>query len=111
MAAPRVGSDFSCFEHDWHLSRAFGAGEFVVLSGVTGCRPDYSVADDPETQFREAFQFLGEALKIAKLDVRDIVEMTSYHVELRKHLKAFTSVKDEFITAPYPAWSCIGTPS
>jgi len=100
---------FSRFEDDWHLSRAFDAGEFVFLSGVTGCHPDYSVADDPETQFREAFKFLGEALQVACLDFKDIVEMTSYHVNLRRYLSIFRKVKDEFIVEPYPAWSCIGT--
>ena len=35
--------------------------------------------------------------------------MTTYHVDLRKHLDAFIKVKDEFVLAPYPAWSCIGT--
>jgi enamine deaminase RidA (YjgF/YER057c/UK114 family) len=109
MATLQIPSDFSRFEGDWHLSRAIDAGKFVFLSGVTGCRPDYSVADDPEVQFREAFQFLGEALQTAGLRFKDVVEMTSYHVDLRKHLEAFTRVKDEFVTSPYPAWSCIGT--
>lgn len=77
--------------------------------GVTGCRPDGTVAHDPEEQFRDAFTFLGETLGAGGLDWKDIVEMTTYHVDLRKHLDAFVKVKDAFIAAPYPAWSCIGT--
>ena len=34
--------------------------------------------------------------------------MTSYHVDLRRHLALFVKVKDEYVTAPYPAWTAIG---
>jgi enamine deaminase RidA (YjgF/YER057c/UK114 family) len=34
--------------------------------------------------------------------------MTTYHVDLRKHLSVFIKVKDEYIIAPYPAWTAIG---
>lgn len=101
--------EFAHFHDQWHLSPALDTGDFVFFSGVTGCRPDGSVAADPEAQFRDAFQFLGKHLVAAGLGYRDVVEMTTYHVELRRHLGAFTKVKDEFIHAPYPAWSCIGT--
>jgi enamine deaminase RidA (YjgF/YER057c/UK114 family) len=37
-----------------------------------------------------------------------MVEMTTYHVGLRKHLSAFINVKDEFVRTPYPAWTAIG---
>ncbi len=100
---------FKHFPDEWHLSPALDTGEFVFFSGVTGCRPDYSVACDPETQFRDAFQFLGETLSATGLSFEDIVEMTTYHVDLRKNLDAFVRTKDEHIHAPYPAWSAIGT--
>ena len=47
-------------------------------------------------------------LKSAGLRLDDTVEMTTYHVALRKHLKAFIKVKDEFIRMPYPAWTAVG---
>ena len=108
---PRTPSapDRAHFDAEWHFASAFDAGEFVFFSGVTGCRPDYSVAADPETQFRDAFRFLGATLESVDLGYANIVEMTTYHVDLRKHLDAFRKVKDEFIKPPYPAWSSIGT--
>lgn len=109
MANTRSASDFAHFDDDWHFSRAIDAGEFVFFSGVTGSRPDYTVSEDPLMQFREAFQFLEATLSDAGLGFENIVEMTSYHVDLRMHLKAFMQAKDEFIRPPYPAWSCIGT--
>lgn len=105
FAAPQ----FEHFPERWHLSPALDTGDFVFLSGVTGCRPDHSVATDPEEQFRDAFRFLGDTLAAADLTFDDIVEMTTYHVDLRKHLEAFIRVKDEHIRPPYPAWSAIGT--
>jgi enamine deaminase RidA (YjgF/YER057c/UK114 family) len=42
------------------------------------------------------------------MDLSHVVEMTSYHVGLRKHLDTFIKVKDEFIVEPYPAWTAVG---
>ena len=104
LAAP----EFSHFSDDWHLTPVFDTGDFVFLSGITGAHPDLSVSDDPETQFRDTFKFLASNLEAAGLDLDHVVEMTTYHVGLRKHLGVFVKVKDEFITKPYPAWTAIG---
>jgi enamine deaminase RidA (YjgF/YER057c/UK114 family) len=100
--------EFSHFPNDWHLSPVIDTGDFVFFSGVTGTHPDLSVADNPETQFRDAFGFLKANLAVAGLSFDHVVEMTTYHVNLRKHLDAFVRVKDEFVTEPYPAWTAIG---
>jgi len=100
---------FEHFESDWRLARFVEVNGLFLFSGVTGCRPDYAVSPDPEEQFRDAFSFLADALSAARLQLGDVVELTSYHVDLRKHLPTFRRVKDEFMLPPYPAWSCIGT--
>ena len=100
---------FDNFESDWRLARFVEVNGLFLFSGVTGCRPDYTVSLDPEEQFRDAFSFLADALSAARLQLRDVIELTSYHVDLRKHLPTFRRVKDEFMAPPYPAWSCIGT--
>jgi len=100
---------FSHFHDQWHLSPGLDTGGYVFFSGVTGCRPDDTVANVPEEQFRDAFLFLADTLAAGDLGWQNVVEMTTYHVDLRKHLDVFIAVKDEFIVAPYPAWSCIGT--
>jgi enamine deaminase RidA (YjgF/YER057c/UK114 family) len=100
--------EFAHYPAEWHLAPALDTGDFVFFSGQTGCRPDGSVASNPEEQFREAFEFLTANLASAGLTFGDVVEITTYHVDLRKHLAAFTKVKDEYVTAPYPAWSAIG---
>ena len=83
---------FSHFHDQWHLSAGLDTGGYVFLSGVTGCRPDGTVASDPEGQFRDAFLFLGETLKAGALAWKDVVEMTTYHVDLRKQLDVFIKI-------------------
>ena len=51
------------------------------------------------------FGFIQLHLETAGLRFDDVVEMTTYHVTLRKHLNAFVKVKDEFVRMPYPAWT------
>ena len=99
---------FAHFIDDWHFSPVLDTGDFVFLSGVTGARADLTVAADPETQIRDAFQFAREHLRIANLTFDDVVEMTTYHVDLREHLRVFMKVKDEYVTTPYPAWTAVG---
>jgi enamine deaminase RidA (YjgF/YER057c/UK114 family) len=83
-------------------------GEFLFLSGITGVHPDQSLSHEPEAQFRDAFEFVATHLDTAGLQFGHIVEMTTYHVGLRKHLNSFIKIKDEFVGPPYPAWTAIG---
>ena len=96
------------FPGDWHFSPGLDTGDFVFFSGVTGAHADLTVAANPETQFRDSFAFLHAHLAEAGLAFADLVEITTYHVELRKHLASFIKVKDESIAEPYPAWTAIG---
>jgi len=104
LAAP----EFSHFIKDWHLSPVLNTGDFVFFSGITGCRPDYSVARDAERQIRDTFEFLKANLASADMTFANIVEMTTYHVDLKRHISAFARIKDEYIFAPYTAWTAIG---
>jgi len=103
-----VPPEFSAVPDQWHFAPVLDTGEFLFISGITGVHADLSVSDDPEVQFRDTFRFLAKHLEAAGLTLNHIVEMTTYHVGLREHLKTFQQVKDEFITTPYPAWTAIG---
>lgn len=100
--------EFAHYPDVWHLSPVVDTGEFLFFSGQTGFHPDAFVDPDPERQFRDVFKFLKANLAAANLTLADVVEMTSYHVDMRKHMPAFLAVKDEYIFAPYPAWTAIG---
>jgi enamine deaminase RidA (YjgF/YER057c/UK114 family) len=109
-APPKVWSapEFAHYPDTWHMSPAVEANGFLLLSGQTGVGPDGTISSDPETQIRDAFSFLQTNLHAAGLELRDIVEMTTYHVSLRAHLATFIKVKDEVVKPPYPAWTAIG---
>lgn len=62
---------------------------------------------DPEEQFRNAFAKIAEVLKEASLGLDAVVEMTTYHVEMRDHFDLFDRVRLEVLTAPYPAWTAV----
>ena len=108
MATVLAAPEFAHFVADWHLAPVLDTGDFLFLSGVTGARPDLTVSDDPAEQFRDAFRFVRANLAAAGLGLSNVVEMTTYHVGLRKHLDAFIKVKDAFVAEPYPAWTAVG---
>jgi len=103
-----VAPEFPRYPRDWHFSPAIEASGFVFFSGITGVHPDQSVASDPSMQFRDVFRFVGMHLRAANLRFEHIVDMTTYHVDLRKHLVDFVTVKDEFLHEPYPTWTAVG---
>ena len=76
--------------------------------GVLYCSGQIGTGETAEDEFRNAWQLVGEILNEAGLDYSNIIEFTSYHVGLQQHLAEFMKVKDEFIKAPYPAWTAIG---
>jgi enamine deaminase RidA (YjgF/YER057c/UK114 family) len=104
IAAP----GFAHYPDDWHFSPVLISGDFAFFSGQTGTHADGTFSPNPEQQFRDAFSFLAANLAAAELGFHDIIEMTTYHVDLRRHLASFIKVKDEHIRPPYPAWTAIG---
>ncbi len=98
----------AAFEDRWHFSHVVASRGLLLLSGVTGTGVDGRVATYPGGQFEQSFTHLRLCLEAAGASLDDVVEMTSYHVGLRKHLDEFMAVKDRHIAEPYPAWSAIG---
>jgi len=88
---------------NFHFAPAVVAGNRLYASGVIGA------GKEPKAQFVSAFEGVRNVLNEAGYDLSDIVEMTTYHVDMSKHLQTFMGVKDEFIKDPYPAWTAIGT--
>jgi enamine deaminase RidA (YjgF/YER057c/UK114 family) len=94
---------------NFHFAPAVVDGQNLRCSGVIGMNPDGSVPEDPETQFKQAFQAIGEVLTEAGAEFSDITEMTTFHIGMRQHMGAFSRVREEFIAEPYPAWTAVGT--
>ncbi len=103
-----VTPSLEAFEAQWHFSHVVAARGLLLLSGVTGTDVDGKVGDVPGEQFEQAFVHLRDALRSAGASLVDVVEITTYHVDLRRYLAEFTAVKDRHFQRPYPAWSAIG---
>lgn len=118
---------------NWHFAPAVAANGFIICSGIIGTSPDgdapaedglagakattsetsnalsaLMAVRDPEAQFTTAFEALSAVLRAAGAEMSDLVEFTTYHVEISRHMDTFMRVRDRFIHAPYPAWTAIG---
>ncbi len=92
----------------WHFAPAVRKDGTLYGSGQIGTGPDGKASEDPETQFTQAFESVQRLLEAAGASLRDVVEMTTYHVGLQENMRAFMKVKDRFVEKPYPAWTAIG---
>jgi enamine deaminase RidA (YjgF/YER057c/UK114 family) len=110
MAERIVPASMQSYYDDFHFAPAVVDGDQIHVSGVIGTdlSKGGAVSDDPASQFAQAFENLAEVLAAAGAGLADIVEMTTFHVGLQKHFRAFTTVKDRYIKEPYPAWTAIG---
>ena len=89
------------------VSPGIVSGNHVFLTGMTGSNPDGSMPNGLEEQFRQAFEKIGSVLAEADLSMDSIVEMTTYHVGLQEHFERFNTVRAEYVSEPYPAWTAV----
>lgn len=90
------------------FSPAVKSRGFLFISGQVGARPDGSAPEGVEEQTELALARIAELLRLADLDFRDLVDVTSYHVDIETTLPGFLTAKARILPAPYPAWSIIG---
>lgn len=92
----------------FHFSQAVKAGGLLFCSGVIGSGADGKVPGNLQAEFRAAFEGVRAVLRKAGLTMEDVVEMTTYHVDMQETMRAFVAVRDEYLSAPWCAWSAIG---
>ena len=92
----------------FHYAPAVRDGDRLWCSGILGVGEDGKVSADPREQFTRAFELTGMLLSAAGIGFAEVVEMTTFHVDLPTHLKAFVEVPDSYLRPPYPAWTAIG---
>lgn len=118
---------------NWHFAPAVVSNGLIFCSGIIGTSPDgeppaedglagaQATADaptnaltelmavrDPEAQFATAFEALRAILQAAGAELSDVVEITTYHVDMSRHMATFMAVKDRYLPPPFPAWTAIG---
>jgi len=87
---------------------AVKVGKTLYCAGQVGRTPELTVIEDPEQQFLAAWENLRLVLAAGGCDFEDVVEMTTYHVDMQRHMPIFRQVKDEVFPRGTCAWTCIG---
>jgi enamine deaminase RidA (YjgF/YER057c/UK114 family) len=103
-----VPDEMKNFYQQFHFSPAVRVGKTVHCSGQVGNAPDGTLDPDPAKQISQAFENVKTVLEEAGASLKDIVEITSFHVGLNDHIGVFMQVKDGYVKEPYPAWTAVG---
>ena len=79
----------------------------LYIAGQVGRDPDLNVVSGSEAQFTQAFENVSKVLSAAGATFDDVVEMVTYHVDMRE-LPLFMDVKNRYFDNRVPAWTGIG---
>lgn len=95
------------------------AGDTLYISGVIVYRAEGEGRDVAafEAQVRRAFDRLNQVLKASSASFADVAMINSFHVwdgpnfagSKSEQFAAFSQVAGEYLSAPYPAWTAVGT--
>ena len=92
----------------FHFSQANRVGDTIWVSGQVGVDDKLTPATGMAAQIRLAFEGLKRSLAAAGATMDDVVELTTFHIDLRGELDEFAMVKDEYLPRNYPAWTAVG---
>lgn len=87
---------------------AVKVGDMLFCAGQIGRTPELVVIEDPEQQFLAAWENLRIVLSAGGCTFEDVVDMTTYHVDLATHMEVFRRVKDQVFPKGLCAWTCLG---
>lgn len=87
---------------------ALRVGEFVFVAGQVGRDGAMQLLPDPHAQMAACFANLRDVLAEAGCTLDDLVDVTTYHVDLHAHWETFRAVKREWFPAGSVPWTCVG---
>ncbi|MEU9970939.1 Rid family hydrolase [Streptomyces malaysiensis] len=80
----------------------------LSIAGAVGRRADGTIPDDVEEQTEIAIVLIAEILRLEGFDLSALVDVTSYHVDIHRHLPGSSKIKARLINPLHPTWSLIG---
>ena len=93
------------FMEEFGFSEAVIHGDTVYLSGViAGPAPEGMTREEA---YDRTFKYLGNVLERAGSSWDDVVDITTYHVDIDASMPALAAVKNRYVKAPFPAWTAI----
>jgi enamine deaminase RidA (YjgF/YER057c/UK114 family) len=93
---------------NYHFSQAVRVGDTIWVSGQVGIDAQLTPAVGMSAQARLAFEGLRRVLAEAGATLADVVELTTFHLDLRGDIEEFGKVKDQFFPRNFPAWTAVG---
>ena len=87
---------------NFHFAPAYRVGDTLYVSGVIGS------GEEMADEFASAFENLASVLDAAGFSMADVVDMTSFHVNMSETLGPFMAARDAVMSEPWPAWTAIG---
>jgi len=87
---------------------AIKAGNTIYVSGQIGRDASMQLVEGREAQMVQAFENLKLVLDAAGASLSDVVDLTTFHTDMRD-LPLFMQVRDRYLaTHPRPAWTAVG---
>jgi enamine deaminase RidA (YjgF/YER057c/UK114 family) len=87
---------------------AVQVGDTVYVSGQIGRDQAMQLVEGREAQIVQAFDNLKLVLEAAGASLADVVDLTTFHTDMRD-LPLFMQVRDRYLhTHPRPAWTAVG---
>ncbi|WP_144108140.1 RidA family protein [Paraburkholderia sp. BCC1886] len=87
---------------------AVKVGTTLFCAGQVGRTAELEVIRDPEAQFVACWDNLSALLAAGGCTFGDIVDMTTYHVQMSVHMPVFREVKNRIFPRGTCAWTAIG---
>jgi enamine deaminase RidA (YjgF/YER057c/UK114 family) len=87
---------------------AVKVGNTIYVSGQIGRDMAMQLVEGHEAQIVQAFENLKLVLATAGASLSDVVDLTTFHTDMRG-LPLFMQVRDRYLTThPLPAWTAVG---
>lgn len=87
---------------------AVRVGDIIYVVGQVGRTPDLEVIAAPAEQFAAAWENVRIVLEAAGCSFADMVDVTTYHVGMARHMDVFRTVKNRLVPREGYAWTRIG---
>ncbi|QQC67323.1 RidA family protein [Paraburkholderia ginsengisoli] len=87
---------------------AVKVGNTIYVSGQIGRDAAMQLVEGREAQMVQAFENLQLVLASAGASLSNVVDLTTFHTDMRD-LSLFMQVRDRYLTTgPLPAWTAVG---
>ncbi|MFM0439927.1 MULTISPECIES: RidA family protein [Paraburkholderia] len=87
---------------------AVKVGNTIYVSGQVGRDEKMQLVEGREAQTVQAFENLKKVLEAAGASLSDVVDLTTFHTDMRD-LPLFLEIRDRYLTThPMPAWTAVG---